>query len=73
LRQSEIVAERIRSAVENRKFVYEEKPMRVTVSVGVVAVPNPSVRDALEFISAADQMLYDAKRGGRNRVCVWRR
>jgi two-component system cell cycle response regulator len=73
LAQGLIVAERLRRAVEARRFVFEGKSIPVTISVGVANVPNPSIRDAMEFISAADQMLYEAKRGGRNRVCSWSR
>jgi len=73
LTQGQIVAERLRQAVESRRFLFEGKSIPVTISVGVANVPNASIRDAMEFISAADQMLYEAKRGGRNRVCVWQR
>jgi diguanylate cyclase (GGDEF)-like protein len=66
------VAERLRVSVEKRAFVFDSKPIPVTISVGVASVPAPSIRDALEFISAADQMLYEAKRSGRNRVCAWK-
>jgi two-component system, cell cycle response regulator len=73
LMQGKIVAERIRYAVEKHSFAYEGTPIPVTVSVGVAAVPTPSIRDANELISAADQMLYEAKRAGRNRVSLWNR
>jgi two-component system cell cycle response regulator len=71
LLQGKIVGERIRHAIEKHPFLREDKPITVTVSVGVAAVPTPSIRDATEFIWAADQMLYQAKRTGRNRVCLW--
>jgi len=70
--QGMIVAERLRQAVEQRSFIFDNKHIPVTISVGLASVPDPSIRDAMEFISAADQMLYEAKRGGRNRVCAWK-
>jgi two-component system, cell cycle response regulator len=71
LMQGRIVGDRVRYAVEKRKIEYEGRIIPITISVGVAAVPSPSIRDATEFISAADQMLYEAKRAGRNRVCLW--
>jgi diguanylate cyclase (GGDEF)-like protein len=71
--QAQVVGERLRHAVAERQFVFDAKTIPVTISVGVAAVPNPSIRDAMEFIAAADQVLYEAKRGGRNRVCIWRK
>jgi diguanylate cyclase (GGDEF)-like protein len=73
LLQAKIVGERVRMAVERRDFTHEGKPLSLTVSVGVAAVPSASIRDATEFIWAADQMLYEAKRSGRNRVALWSR
>jgi two-component system cell cycle response regulator len=67
-----IVAERLRQAVESRAFMFDNKNIPVTISVGLASVPHPAIRDAMEFISAADQMLYEAKRSGRNRVCTWK-
>src|SRR4030095_11317676 len=64
--------ERLRHADESRGFVCGHKNIPVTISVGLASVPHTSIRDAMEFISAADQMLYEAKRGGRNRVCAWK-
>ncbi len=69
--QGKVVAERLRVAVESRKFAFDGNTLTVTISVGVASVPNASIRDSTEFISAADQMLYEAKRTGRNRVCIW--
>ncbi len=71
LQQGRVVAERLRRSVEMKQFVFEGKQIPVTISVGVSGVPNPDIRDAMEFISAADQMLYESKRAGRNRVTLW--
>jgi diguanylate cyclase (GGDEF)-like protein len=65
------VAERIRQAVEGHRFVIDGQDIPVAISAGVASVPNPRITDAQAFVAAADQALYDAKRGGRNRVCFW--
>ena len=68
--QGQIVAERMRKAVELRKFVYEGTLIPITISVGVAGLPDPRVKDAAELVSLADQSLYKSKHGGRNRVTV---
>jgi two-component system cell cycle response regulator len=73
LLQAKIVAERIRRAVETRPLDWNGTSISLTVSVGVVAIPSASIRNASDFIAAADEMLYMAKRGGRNRVTLWNR
>jgi diguanylate cyclase (GGDEF)-like protein len=44
-------------------------PIAVTVSIGVAAATDGEI-DAKAFIQRADEALYRAKRGGRNRSCV---
>jgi diguanylate cyclase (GGDEF)-like protein len=61
------VAERIRICVEGYLFVAGGKELRVTVSIGVASFPLHA--DAPEgLVAEADQVLYAAKRAGRN--CV---
>jgi diguanylate cyclase (GGDEF)-like protein len=67
---AKIVAERIRKAVEERKFSFGGKDIPVTVSLGVVAVPESGITDPNAFLAAADKALYEAKRSGRNQVCM---
>jgi PleD family two-component response regulator len=43
------------------------------MSVGVAAVPEIDVRDADVFVQCADESLYAAKQGGRNRVVTYGR
>jgi diguanylate cyclase (GGDEF)-like protein len=63
------VAERIRQAIEKHAFIFEEKTIQVTISLGVVALDSSS-KTPEELIALADKALYDAKNQGRNRVCV---
>jgi diguanylate cyclase (GGDEF)-like protein len=61
-----IVAERVREAFERSGIVCEEGPVDTTVSIGVAGGPAGTELEVL--LAAADTALYQAKRGGRNRV-----
>lgn len=61
------VAERIRSAVANKRFTAYDEVIEVTLSIGVGAYPEDGKR-ADELIETADTFLYQAKQEGRNRV-----
>jgi two-component system, cell cycle response regulator len=66
-----VLAERLRRLVEQYEFKFEDKKIPVTISVGIgtmTATNVPPFADAAELVNRADQYLYKAKRGGRNRV-----
>jgi diguanylate cyclase (GGDEF)-like protein len=64
-----VIAERIRSAVEDTPFlVQEEVSLRVTTSIGVAE--RGQKERANRLLARADVALYDAKRSGRNRVKI---
>jgi diguanylate cyclase (GGDEF)-like protein len=68
-----VVAERLRSAIALSPVVAPAGSIHVTASVGVATVHGPGCREtAARLFEAADGALYDAKRAGRNRVCVAR-
>lgn len=59
--------ESIRRLVADEPFTYEGDQFTVTMSVGCTTHVGPEI-DPLTFIRAADENLYRAKHGGRNRV-----
>src|SRR5262249_33447464 len=61
------VAERIRDQIEKTKFPKAGQDITVTASIGV-AVSKAGGLDYHLLIELADQALYRAKAGGRNRV-----
>lgn len=64
-----IVAERIRSKVEQFDFCYEDQHVKVTISLGVSTFDsNNPVTSAKQLVDQADKALYVSKRTGRNRV-----
>jgi diguanylate cyclase (GGDEF)-like protein len=63
------VAERLRAAIAEGPVPTRVGPMTVTVSVGVAHL-RPRDADVSALLGRADRRLYDAKRGGRNRVEV---
>jgi two-component system, cell cycle response regulator len=68
--EAEALAERLRHAIEEHVFRFEEKTIPVTVSVGVARAPRKGVASASDLVAVADETMYVAKRSGRNRVCV---
>ncbi len=63
------VAERMRFLVEHFPFRADQHILQVTVSIGVASWPA-SADTIKEIITEADRALYEAKRGGKNRVMV---
>ncbi len=65
------VADRIRRALERHRFEIEGRDFWVTVSAGVADAAAVSGLDPHQLLVRADQALYAAKAGGRNRVRLW--
>jgi two-component system cell cycle response regulator len=63
------VAERIRRDIGALRLGPDEA-LTVTASLGVSSYPSPHIHTTDELVRAADEALYRAKRGGRNRVCL---
>jgi diguanylate cyclase (GGDEF)-like protein len=61
-------AERARAAIAAREFTYDGGQLRRTLSAGVAAWPHPDVPHQEALVKLADDALYAAKTGGRNRV-----
>jgi diguanylate cyclase (GGDEF)-like protein len=68
---SSVIAERIRRLVESTPFDVGKAQLNVTISLGISSFPAHWASSDGELIKMADQALYEAKRGGRNRVCVF--
>ncbi len=66
LEEGVLVAERVREAFATSGVVVDEGPVDTTVSIGVAGGPAGTELEVL--LAAADTALYQAKRGGRNRV-----
>ncbi len=69
IKNTEILAEKIRKNIEDHSFKSDKKPLKMTSSFGVASVTN-DISNNLDLIKKADDALYQAKKGGRNRVCV---
>lgn len=65
-----VVGERLRAAVESANFEFQGRRLPVTISCGVAALPESNVATAQELVGEADSALYEAKKTGRNRVCL---
>jgi diguanylate cyclase (GGDEF)-like protein len=62
------VGERMREAIGELRFPVGSETVRVTASVGLATSAEPGIRGAGALFERADQRLYAAKRGGRDRL-----
>lgn len=63
-------AENIREGVKHISILKDGKPIpNITISIGVSIFPIQGA-DQASIIEAADKALYQAKEGGRDRVCI---
>ncbi len=60
-------AEKLRAALEDYRFEFQGRPLKVTISAGV-AEYGSDIPDADRILALADAALYESKRLGRNRV-----
>ena len=67
---AQLLAERIRGAVERNKFRMDNVTVKLTVSLGVARLRQ--LDDMRSFVERADRALYEAKAQGRNRVVIER-
>ncbi len=64
------IAEEIRRKVGERAFYLRRQKTKITICVGVAAFARDT-RDLDQLIDDADKALYEAKKSGRNKVCVF--
>ncbi len=66
------VAERIWRALEGKEYaVQRASGIRVTASLGVAFYPSKDISSGDLLLRFADQALYQAKRAGRNTICLY--
>ncbi|MBC7792919.1 MAG: GGDEF domain-containing protein, partial [Clostridia bacterium] len=64
------VCEKLRMKIEEKQFVFAQKRIPVTVSLGIRTTrKDEKDTTSTEFLANADAKLYEAKEGGRNKVC----
>lgn len=67
---AEVLAQRIKNAINAKPFTYAQHEIAYTASMGLVVYDGrkPEKKDAL--IARADSAMYVSKRGGKNRISI---
>ncbi|HPX60599.1 MAG TPA: GGDEF domain-containing protein [Deltaproteobacteria bacterium] len=65
-----VVAENIRSAVEELETTVDSYTIKLTVSLGISSFDATRHKNRQAMVNMADKGLYMAKNGGKNRVCA---
>jgi diguanylate cyclase (GGDEF)-like protein len=63
-----VFAEHLRTLIEEKPCQFDGTSIAFTISLGVTTLHRETGVDPLGLIKRADENLYAAKRGGRNRV-----
>jgi diguanylate cyclase (GGDEF)-like protein/PAS domain S-box-containing protein len=68
--QAKNVAARVCRAIDEFRFVHDERPLRVAASIGIVPVDS-RWDSGIAVLHAADAACHAAKEEGKNRVHAW--
>jgi diguanylate cyclase (GGDEF)-like protein len=63
------VAQRLRRRVAETPFVTQNSPISISISLGIACTIG-EITDLAVLLDCADSAMYEAKRAGRNQVCV---
>jgi diguanylate cyclase (GGDEF)-like protein len=73
LRTTQAITKRLHRAFHRHEFLSQEGlKLHLTASFGIAGFPDHA-RNKKDLIRLADQAMYEAKYGGRDRVCMARR
>ncbi len=61
-----LAAKKLKNLIRNKRFIQLQG--RVTVSVGIAAIPDERINGTDDILKIADDFLYEAKNSGRNRI-----
>ena len=64
------IAENLRQAIRDYRFVWLDNAIQIGASIGMVEITSDT-KSVSELLAAADVACYSAKDGGRNRVHVY--
>jgi diguanylate cyclase (GGDEF)-like protein len=67
---AENVAERIRSKMEGLDLTYNSHQLKITVSIGIGTYDHLNFETYEELIKFTDELLYESKLNGRNRITL---
>lgn len=64
-------AKQIRDLINKTSFVWNDKSYTISVTIGLVPIPEGSLQNVEELLQKADSVNISAKRSGHNRIRVY--
>ena len=68
---AQVIAEKVRTRIQNKPFLSNSVAVQVTVSIGVASCNRHHPPQPEDLLAFADKALYDAKRFGRNCIRLY--
>jgi two-component system, cell cycle response regulator len=65
------IAQRIRNRLAKTVFTFEGRQIQITASIGLATCQKSDTIFTANLVKQADQALYQAKRTGKNKVCMF--
>jgi diguanylate cyclase (GGDEF)-like protein len=71
LEETALLATRLKAVVAASPFEKDSRRTVITLSMGIDALQGDETVEPDQFLRRADAALFEAKRRGRNRICLW--